>query len=684
MIKSNEKGNALITVLLISLVFTTIGLAIVASTISGTKRVETRESDINVTYQSKKVLDEITSNMANLLDQVPLDYVKQGTKYQVKTTFEDDLKSLVITPTLTDILDNEDYRESIQCLSVVDISNKASNPTVYDSTRGCAESTYSTNTPYTINKQLDFTRVLEVILVTNNPNETEGAVTRTLKQRIILSPLPSFLKYAVGSYSEEQEEGLFLNGSSNINGNIYANQLTISDRANYQLRDGTKQTVRSLPPSITGNIYSTSANLLPVLIADNFYKSDIPSLYHDSQFINIEYDQTIIQRINTMLDSNPTVSGFQVTNMEDVSNFTNKFKNKLTSIVSSSVTKADTVKSVTTQEAPTSVNGNAIEQLTNSFKIESDKEALSFNNPVYINGDTVINSSNYAISFNKELVVDGDLYLVSNNNLTLQDNIYVSGDIHLVNFDGEMNITGDIIAAGDMNIESSADNAGQLSKGVTLKGDILTGKSINIRPLNTTISLNSNMISLGSFTINGDETGENSGENDIVRINSVVYSLEDTFVSNTNILGLTYTNSSTNKQETGQLILLAKENLTITRMNEFNHFDPKTESGFPYLPEEEEIIQPLQAFFYTEKNAELYGVGSLFYIKGGIFAKNSLEINAIRANRDFSKIEDVPGSGDGMLSRFIVDYDQNVLFKGIDALPLVDRLQIIPDDFVIE
>lgn len=274
--------------------------------------------------------------------------------------------------------------------------------------------------------------------------------------------------------------------------------------------------------------------------------------------------------------------------------------------------------------------------------------------------------------------------MVSNSDLKLADNIYVSGDLHLINFNGDMNLQGNIFVAGALNIESAANNKVNPDNGITLSGDILSGKSINIRPLNTTISFNSNMISLDSFTINGDEKDEELGENDIIKINSVVYTLNDAFVSNINILGLPYVDNRTGATQIGQLILLAKEKLTITRMNEFNHFNPMKESGFPYTPDEETIIQPLKAFFYTEQSAELYGVGSLFYIKGGVFAKESLEINAIRANRTFSMISDIPNSSEGMLSRFIVDYDQDVLLRGIDALPIVDRLQIIPDDFVIE
>ena len=681
MFKQNEKGNALITVLLISLVFTTIGLAIVASSISSTKRVETRETDINITYQSKKILEEMTSEMASRLKSLPLDYQEVGTQYIVNESFDRDLASIVITPTVSQTLTNQTYNESIECLSVIDLSGP--NKVAFSTNKACPEHTYAEDTSYSLERETDFTRVLEIILVTNNPNETEGEITRTLKKRVILSPLPSFLKYAVGTFSTDEKEGLFINGSPNINGNIYANQISINKRANYQLRDGTKKDVAALPPSVTGNVYSSSANVLSALKESNFYKGEIPSLNHDSQFINIDYNQTFVQRINTMLKKNEKLNTNPINNISDVATLPTLIQQRISNIVNNQSSASSAIKSVSKQDAPSSVLEDAVDSLSDSFKIVSDYTDLNFAQTVKINGDTVISSNNYPITFNKELIVDGDLYLVSNNDLTLYDKLYVSGDLHIINFNGNVNLQGDIVTAGNLTLESVANNTRNINNGITLNGDIFAGKTISIRPLNTTISLNSNMINLDSFTIDGDEKEEESGENDIVKINSVVYTLKDAFVSNINILGLPYIDNNKLNQ-TGQLILLANEKLTITRMNEFNHFNPIRESGFPYLPDEEKTIEPLKAFFYTEKSAELYGVGSLFYIKGGIFAKESLEINAIRANRTFSTIKDVPTSSEGMLSRFIVDYDQDVLLKGIDALPLVDYLQIIPDEFIIE
>ncbi|GKU81454.1 hypothetical protein [Niallia sp. NCCP-28] len=686
MMMKNQNGNALIIVLLVSLVFTTIGLAIVASTISGTKRVETRESDIDITYKNKKVLEEIISEIAESLDNLPINnytYENANHLYINNTSFEKDLKTQVLIPSLNSVLDKESYKNSVECLSIVDLSSgtPSANDIVHSSNE-CALNKITTKSIYTINKNLDFTRVLEIILVTKNPNKTEGNVTRTLKKRIILSSLPSFLKYAVGSDSSNNDEGLFLNGSPNINGNIYANQLAITNKAKYQLKNGRWAEEDSLMPSITGSIYSSTANLIPVLIENNFYKRVVPTLNHDSQFINIDFDSTIVQKINNILNVNNL--NIELSSIDSINNLTSLLKQEIASIPITEISNTDgTIEKVLQQETPSTVIGESLEKLKESYRIESTGSPLIFTTPIKLNGDVVINSNDASITFKDKMIVDGDLYLVSNDNLAANDNIFVTGDIHIINFDGNFTSMKDIIAAGNIIVESEANQKINNKNGVTVKGTMLAGGKITIRPFNTSINFQDNLISLDAFTIKGDETGEEAGENDTVQFNSVVYSLAEAFLSNSNIVGAPYIDDN-GVNKLGQLVLLAKKKLTITRMNEFNNFSNLNETSSSYLPDKDEEILPLQAFFYTEEDAELYGVGSLFYIKGGIFAKRSLEINAIRANSKVRNIVSIPRSSENYLSRFIVDYDKDVLLKGIDALPIVDKLQIIPDEFIIE
>jgi hypothetical protein len=151
------------------------------------------------------------------------------------------------------------------------------------------------------------------------------------------------------------------------------------------------------------------------------------------------------------------------------------------------------------------------------------------------------------------------------------------------------------------------------------------------------------------------------------------------FISSANIFG------ADNNDK--QLVLLSNGNLTITRINEFRNFSMIDEPANFNGEVTDSAIKPLQAFFYTHQNAELYGVGSLFYIDGGLFAREHLVINAIRGGQAKNEEDLKQMTMDGnqptfqtdKYSRFNVKYDKKVLLRRIDDLPLVDELQVIPD-----
>ncbi|MCG3056756.1 hypothetical protein KZ287_31825, partial [Escherichia coli] len=79
----------------------------------------------------------------------------------------------------------------------------------------------------------------------------------TYTKRVIISPTPSFLQYALGS-----AESLILNGSPTITGNVFANELVIHKEANYTPTNGSGQQQVDTPfPQITGSLYSQNKNL---------------------------------------------------------------------------------------------------------------------------------------------------------------------------------------------------------------------------------------------------------------------------------------------------------------------------------------------------------------------------------------------------------------------------------------
>ncbi|MBU8879575.1 hypothetical protein BGM26_11315 [Bacillus sp. FJAT-29790] len=651
---NNERGNSLITVLLVSLVFTVLGMAIVASSIGGAKRTETRESDISITYDSINLVEKMTTDLAESLKKLDLDNYRSrgsGNKLEVKNSFDIDLRNNLFADL---ILPNQDNM-SLECVNIIDLSTNS--PDYIDPTDSCIGS-ISSYDHFNIEKNKDFTRVFDIILVTKNPVETEGKISRTIKKRLILSPLPSFLKYAVGSYSEKA--GLILNGSANFRGNVYANNLTINNEAEYIL-NGVKNYKDTPMSSINGHLYSSTAKLLDILQENKFYKDKVPALKHDSQFINIDFDKTMNERTNEVLAD----SGMSTKWNGGGSSFAKSLKNDI----------AD-------YPLPNEVVNNCIEFTDDEEQldpldescIKSDNESVEIDSPLNINGDFIVTSTNYPISLKKKLVVNGDLYLVGYADISLEGDVFVAGKTYLINYGGKMELNKNLISADTILLESYAKNKNDLnSAGLKLNGDIITGNDLIIKPIKTSVEINNNIFVNHSLTINGDEA-DGFGEDHDVIFDSVVYAGKEASISKANILG------ANNNEK--QLILLAKEDLLITRINEFKYFDNKNENGVPYLPVDDKKIKPLKGFFYTEKNAELYGVGSLFYIEGGIFAKEQLTINAIRG--DVKSIDNIPSFQENTFSRFIVDYDQDVMLKRIEALPIVNQLQIFSDELIVK
>ncbi|PLR84990.1 hypothetical protein CVD25_17450 [Bacillus canaveralius] len=652
----NEAGNTLITVLLVSLVFTILGLSIVAASIGGSKRVETRESDLNLTYGSVKVIEKMVADVAASTDMIELDRDHIG---DIDNELQKELLKLI-----------KKYEDEpfIDCLTIIDVSRSPAN-----NLNPSCPAMAALDSHFAIETDKDFTRAYEMILTTKNPAETEGEVARTLRKRIILSPLPSFLKYAVGSDADGKDKGLFLNGSANIVGNVYANELLIDKEANYQNRDQTWSRQSTPLTSINGDFYSSTANLLPLIKPENFYKKAEPELKHDSQFVNIHFDHTFTDRTNEMLKN----SSLQARRTAEGSAFTDDLRAVIKNfqILTTNIADDGKVEKVEKQSNPLSLLGESIEPLEESYRIEAREKPLVFKEDIKMSGDVVVISANAPVTFEGKLVVSGDLYLVSYKDLILLDDVYVAGDIHIINLDGRLAAEKMIVSSDSITIESSAENSKDIdAKGVTLNGDMISGKDLCVKAVDTAIQFNNNIVVNNAIRISGDET-DKGGEDDEVVFDSVIYGGDTAHLSNVNILG-----AEDNKKH---LILFVKNELLITRMNEFNNFKNTRESAPPYLPGEDKDIQPLKAFFYTDNKAELYGVGSLFYINGGIFAREKLEINAVRGK--VKSIERLRFTDqDGHLSRFIVDYNQDVLLERIDALPIVEKLQIFSDELIID
>lgn len=164
----------------------------------------------------------------------------------------------------------------------------------------------------------------------------------------------------------------------------------------------------------------------------------------------------------------------------------------------------------------------------------------------------------------------------------------------------------------------------------------------------------------GNLTIRGN-----------VSFDSTVFTLGNAFIDRANIRPIDAATGNS-------LILLAKGQILLNRINEFQSSTPSTsDTGTTYAPTE------LQAFLYSDsvEPTFVYAVGSILKINGGLYSKGPLEINVFRGK--FSQAEgltpkqyfdsNVPEHAHNA-SRLQMTYNDSV-FNQLDTLPITNQLQ---------
>lgn len=141
-----------------------------------------------------------------------------------------------------------------------------------------------------------------------------------------------------------------------------------------------------------------------------------------------------------------------------------------------------------------------------------------------------------------------------------------------------------------------------------------------------------------------------------VQFNSTMFVLGQTTVEDAVIRGL----------GDKELVLISKGNVLINRIDAFRN----------------ETTQ-MKAFFYTDNDANLYGVGSIFWLNGGFFAKGNLTVNAVLGKVkepldpalgfDF---ENQDGDRYTLGHRFRIDYNQEVFTHQQSSLPRVQQINV--------
>jgi hypothetical protein len=163
--------------------------------------------------------------------------------------------------------------------------------------------------------------------------------------------------------------------------------------------------------------------------------------------------------------------------------------------------------------------------------------------------------------------------------------------------------------------------------------------------LSNFLEIQANILVTGNVIIKGQ-----------VQFNSTMFVLGQTTVEDAVIRGL----------GDKELVLISKGNVLINRIDAFRN----------------ETTQ-MKAFFYTDNDANLYGVGSIFWLNGGFFAKGNLTVNAVlgKVKEPFDPalgfdFENQDGDRYTLGHRFRIDYNQEVFTHQQSSLPRVQQINV--------
>ena len=167
---------------------------------------------------------------------------------------------------------------------------------------------------------------------------------------------------------------------------------------------------------------------------------------------------------------------------------------------------------------------------------------------------------------------------------------------------------------------------------------------------NKTMNVKGNILVTGDIKIVGN-----------LSFNSVIYGLGNTTLKNINI---TCYQNSCDQGNTGEvLILMTQGQLEVSIINQF-----------------EEKADQINGYLYTASEANIYAVGSLLRVEGGIFSKDNLVVNSYRGDADAGPDDiDFDSNNDADASRLHVTNNKRLFLNQTQGLPKVNGLEVITD-----
>ncbi|MGO4181911.1 hypothetical protein AB4Z17_12065 [Paenibacillus sp. TAF43_2] len=450
-----------------------------------------------------------------------------------------------------------------------------------------------------------------------------NGVKRAMQQTVQIDSYPEFLDYAFGS-----EEDVIINGAPYAIGKIYAgDELKIYNQAFYDYKNVNLRQPTQFPKlnEDNGDVYVPSFNAI------KYYEgSDLnPENGYKSLLTNDQNELKKILGIN-----------YDKIHIKDASKF--RSINIDQSFIDKAVEATGVVNEVVRGKLKLAFNDDNMTPFINELLNNGIKEVSIEHEPPLPNFENSVEVDNYNKKKQKY-----DNYINTFNSVLSES----------------------IIHQGDLNLEgvlfkklTYGETAKKSGKWFIVNGDL----TINNTDSNSDLFISANILVTGNVSISGKK----------IKVDSTIFCLgagsekKETIIQDAEIKGMKVGN------DTKQLVLISKKKILLNRFDSFSY----------YKKYEGENIDKnrLDAFFYTEDEAELYGVGSTFWLNGGFFAKKNLTINAVlgdvKEKLDASGIDFPPqiGSLGSLDSRFIIEHNPHIFEEQYTTgLPRVQRISVM-------
>ncbi|WP_458120010.1 hypothetical protein [Paenibacillus sp. Z6-24] len=613
-----EQGSALVMVMFIVLLLTVLGVAVLSATIGGAQRTELRENDVQSLHLAQKSLDEAIAYISQELDR------------------HQDIDPMKLNGVLKGI------RDDLQA----QINQKKSTVHTELNQTGSA-SARLTNIQYVDKDVMGSTESPTLYHITLTAQAQVNGVTRTLQQRVTIDTFPEFLNYALGS-----ESNLTLNGAPAITGNIYSGKLLkLSRHAEYRYNGSGDLKQETIYPYLfpDGEAYVQSIDSIlkegiPVnadtrSTANTLNESlGIPlenvMIKNNKKFVQINLEETMLDKVTEALNG---------TSRTDVQQWYEEENHSFAGLVGTIAEKARQQSAADPTGQPGMIRV-AVRPVppANPAKDATEAELQDFETRSRL--------------YEKQMTELDDTFK------NMQDSMLFDGNLEL---DG---VTCEQINYPDKNPKDSAGNSAnkEFKKWLIVHGDLIINNT-----LDTPVQIRANIIVTGKMIVKG-KADMDATIYVMSPAATAAASGDSTGTGNQPSSPTVYTtilqDATIRDLDDKELVLMSKGGILLNRFDAFNNTMIGNDSS----------TKKIRGFFYTESSAWLYGVGSIFSLEGGFFARGNLTVNAVAgtASAGGSSIQ-FNLSSNHQDSRFQVKYDDKIFTKQQPSgLPRVKQVNI--------